>query len=113
MRVEAQVKNWRVTVSQLTTFASVSSNSIAPDLSRKRPFSLYLDLEKYNVDETTKAVWLYTCCICFAQKVKPVPLSNGSTPDARLNWRRSTIAWARPMPGCRNESLIPEFFHPR
>jgi len=43
--------------------------------------------------------------------VKPVPLSDGSTPDADLDWRGRAIAWAVPVPGPWDEWFIPEFSH--
>ena len=58
------------------------NNGIAPERSQKQPFSLYLDSAKCNLDENTKAPRVRAQYKCVAQKVKPVPLLDGSVQDA-------------------------------
>jgi len=48
---------------------------------------------------------------CVAQKVKPVPLSYGSTPEAGLDWRGTAISRAIPVPGSGDECCIPKISH--
>jgi len=43
--------------------------------------------------------------------VKPVPLLDGSIPDAGLDWRGRAIARAIPIPGPWDEWFIPKFSH--
>jgi hypothetical protein len=54
MAEEIQVKTKNVSGRQSMTFAWVSQNIIAREFSQIYPFSLYLDLAKYNLNENTK-----------------------------------------------------------
>jgi hypothetical protein len=99
MGEEALVKERRVTGRESTALVWVSTNSIAPELSQIQPFSSYLDSAKCNLDKNTKAAWVRARYKCVAQKVKPVPLSDRSIPDAGLDWRGRAIARAVPIPG--------------
>jgi len=103
MGEEALMEESRVTGRESMTFAWVSKNSIAPELSQIKPFSSYLDSAKCNFDENTKAAWVHACYNSIAQKVNPVPMSDESTPDAGLDWRGRGIAWAIPIPGPKDE----------
>ena len=111
MGEEALVKERRVTGRESTALAWVSKNSIAPELSQIQPFSSYLDSAKCNLDENTKAAWVHARYKCDAKKVKPVPLSDESIPDARLDWRGRAIARAVPIPGPWDKWFIPRFSH--
>ena len=111
MGEEALVKERRVTGRESMAFAWVSKNSIAPELSQIQPFSWCLDSAKCNLDENTKAAWLCGRYKCVAQRVKPVPMSDGSTPDAALDWRGRAIARAVPVPGPWDEWFIAKFSH--
>ena len=81
MREEALVEERRVTGRESTALAWGSKNSIAPERCQIQLFSSYLDSAKCNIDENTKAAWVRARFNCVAQKVKPVPLSDGSMPD--------------------------------
>ena len=48
---------------------------------------------------------------CVAQKVTPVPVSDGSIPDTGLDWRERAIAKALPVPGPWEKRFIPKFSH--
>jgi len=111
MGEEALVKERRVTGRESTAFALVSKHCNAPEHSQIELFSSYLDSVKCNLDENTKAAWVCGRYQCVPQKVKPVPLSDGSTPDAGLDWRGRAIARALPVPGPWDEWLIPKFSH--
>jgi len=111
MGEEALVKDRRVTGRESTALAWVSTNSIAPELSQIQHFSTYLDSAKCNLDENTKAAWVRARDKCVAQKVKPVPLSDGSIPDDGLDWRGRAIARAVPIPGPCDKWFIPKFSH--
>jgi len=99
MGEEALVKERRVTGRESAAFACVPENLIPPELSQVQPFSSYLDSAKCNQDENTKAAWVRASYKCVAQKVKPVPLSDGSIPDAGLDWRGRAITRAVLIPG--------------
>jgi len=111
MGEEALVREKKATGRESTAFAWVSNHSIAPELSQIQPFSSYLDSAECNLDQNTKAAWVCARYRCVAQDVKPVPLSDGSTPDAGLDWRGRAIARAVPIPGPWESWLIPRFSH--
>jgi hypothetical protein len=111
MGEEALVKERRVTGRESMALVWVSKNSIAPELSQIQPFSSYLDSAKSNLDENTKAAWVCARYKCVAQKVKPVPLSDGSIQGAGLDWRGGAIARTVPIPGPWDEWFIPKFSH--
>jgi hypothetical protein len=111
MGEEAVVKERRVTMRESTAFAWVSKNSITPEHSQIQPFSSYLDSAKCNLDENTKAACVRALYKCVAQKVKPDPMSDGSIPDAGLDWRGRAIARAVPIRGLWDEWFIPKFSH--
>jgi len=99
MEGEALVKESKVTGRQSMAVAWVPKNSIPPKLGQIQPFSSYLNSARCNLDENTKTVRVCSRYKCIAQKVKPVPLSDGSIPDAGLDWRGRGIARAVPLPG--------------
>jgi len=73
---EAPMKERRVTRREYTTFMLDSKNSIALQVCPIQPFSLYLDLVKCSLDETTQAALVHTYYKWVGQEVKPVPLSS-------------------------------------
>lgn len=81
-----------------TMFTLCSKHRIAPELGEIQPFCSYLYSAKCNIDKNTEA-WVCPHCSFLTQKVQPVPLSDGSTPDCDLNWRGRDIARAVPIPG--------------
>jgi len=111
MRQEALVKDRNITRGASTTCGCISKNTIVPELSQIQPLSLYLDSVKCTFDENTKAAWVSARYKCAAKKVKPGPMSDGSTPDAGLNWRGRVIAQAVPIPGPWYEWCIPKISH--
>lgn len=82
MGEEVLVKKRRVTGRDSMTLVWVSKNNIAPELSQIQSFSSHHDLEKCNMDKSTQAAQLFTHYKCIALNVKPVLLSDRSTPDA-------------------------------
>ena len=66
---------------------------------------------KCNLDGNTKETQVHTRYKHNAKKVKPVPLSDWSTPDASLDWRGRAIARAIPITGCWDEWFVPIFAH--
>jgi len=111
MGVEALVNERKGTGRESTVVAWVSIDSIAPKLSQIQPFSLYHDEVKCNLDEYDKGASVHARYKCVSQKVKPVPLSDECTPDARLDWRGRAIARALPIPGPWDEWFISKCSH--
>ena len=107
----ALVKEMSVTRTESTAFAQVSINSIAPELSQIQPFSLYLDSAKCSLDENTKAALVHVRYKCVIQKVKFVPVSDDSIPDATLDWRGKGIARVVPIPGPLDRWFVPKLSH--
>lgn len=87
MAEEGLVKKRRGTRRESMIDGWHSNNCIAPDHSPTQLISLFFDLAKSNLDKRTKVAWVNTCYKCVPQKVKPVPLSDGSASVAGLHWR--------------------------
>jgi len=108
---EAVVKERRDSERESRTFVLVLTNSIALELSQILPFSLYLDMAKFNFIKHTKTASKHILYKYIAQKVNPVPLWDGSTPDAGLDCRGWYITKDVPIAGPWYEWLIHTFSH--
>lgn len=93
-----------------TMFALCSKHTIAPELCEIQLCSSYLCSVKCNLDKNTNA-WVCAHCKLLTQKVKPVPLSDGSTPEGGLEWRGRDIPRPVAIPGHWDERWIPKFSH--
>jgi len=63
----------------------VSSNTTELERIQIQPFSSYIDLAKYNLDNNTNAASVHAHNKGVAQTMTPFPLSDGGTPDAALH----------------------------
>jgi hypothetical protein len=105
----AWVKEWKLTMIESTTTAWCSKNKVAQEHSQIKPISSYLDTAKFNLDTNTKVARVPALYKYVAQRVKPSSVSDGSMPDAGLDWRGTAIAQVLSVPGTWDKQFIPKF----
>lgn len=100
----------RITRSESMSLWCIANNSNALKLSQIQYYSPYLDLANCNIGKTIKTVRGSTHYICVVKKMKPILMSDRSTPNVGLYCGKRAIAQAIPIPRPWCEWLIAKFF---
>lgn len=88
MAMKALEMDRRVTRVESISFWLLSKNCISPEHSQIIQICLYFDLAKSYLDKCTNGARVHAHYKYVEQMVKPVPLPDGSTADARQDWHK-------------------------